>query len=177
MKQLSKRDEQLLLILIVIGIVMAIYFLMIIPFKQNLEEAKLRQELAQDEYEDLINANDRPEVFKDNLDKLIEVKEQKEALIPEEINSLDFLKKKVNIQDRFNVKCDIVEGHKKGNAYANKMVVSYRCSYSQLESLINYICNEPQKTGVDNIKFTIDKNNTLVGTMDIFYYSKNKSKE
>lgn len=179
MKKLSKRDEQLLLILIVFAIVLAFYYLLITPFKDKLKNANLDKELARAEYEELISANDKPEIFQANLDILLEVIADKEKLIPNEIKSLDLVQKKFDIEKAFSsgrVKCEVVEGSKKGGAYANKLVASFKLTYSELERLINYVCNEPQKTGVDNIKFTID-NNTLVGTMDIYYYSKVKSEE
>ena len=179
MKKLSKKDEQLLLIFIVLAIVLAIYYLMIIPFKESLENANLDKELARAEYEELISANNRPEIFQENLDKLIEVTEQKEALIPESISKLDMVQNQFDIEKIISgnkVKCEVVQGQKVENAYANKLVASFKLTYSELEYLINKIVSYEQKIGIDNINFTID-NNILVGTMDIHFYSKTESKE
>lgn len=178
MQKLSKRDEQLLLGLIVLVIVLAIYYLMIIPFKDKLKNANLDKELARAEYEELINANDKPEIFQDNLDKLIEVAEQKKTVIPDKIEKIELWQKKDAIEKIIpgKVKCELGEAEKSGKAVRNKVVASFKVTYAELEKLINEICSYEQKTGVDNIKFTID-NNTLVGTMDIYFYSKTMSEE
>lgn len=172
MKKLSKRDEQLLLGLIVVGIVLAIYYLMLEPFKDKLERANKDKELARSEYEELINANNRPEIFQANLDKLLEVIEQKKKLIPEKIEKGELIAKAIDIQKILpGIKYDVIGPEKAGKAVKNKIIISFSTTYENLEHLINEICSYEQKTGVDNINFTIN-NNILVGTMDVYFYSK-----
>lgn len=175
MKKLSKRDEQLLLVFIVLVIIVAIYYLMIIPFKNKLDEANLNKELARDEYEELISANDRPEIFQENLDRLLEVIEQKEGLVPEKIEKVELLDKAIRVQNMLpGIKYELGTAELAGDAVKNKIVISFTTTYVELERLINNICNMPEKTGVDNIKFTIE-NNRLTGSMDVYFYSKSKA--
>jgi len=174
MKKLSRRDEQLLLCLIVVAIILAIYYLMIIPFKDKWKIANLDKELARAEYEELINANNKPEIFQANLDVLLDVTAKKKTLLPDKIEKIELWQKKDAIEKIIagkKVKCELGDYEKAGNAVRNKVVASFKLTYAELEQLINEICSMPQKTGVDNIKFTIE-NNTLVGTMDIYFYSK-----
>lgn len=174
MKKLSKRDEQLLIILIVLAIVLAVYYLMIIPFKDKLEEENKKREMVKSEYSDLINANNKPDEYKKGLVRLREGIRQRKTLVPDKIEKIELWQKKDDIEKIIagrKVKCELGGSEKFGNAVRNKVVASFRLSYGELESLINKICSYEQKTGVDNIRFTID-NNTLVGTMDVYFYSK-----
>ena len=134
MKKLSKRNEQLLLIIIVMAIVFAIYFLMIIPFKESLEEAKLNRELASAEYEALIVAHNKPDLIQAQIDADLAQIEQREALIPEKIDKLDMVQHQMDIEKMIpgKVKCEVVNGQKKGEAYANKLVATFKLTYTEL---------------------------------------------
>lgn len=174
MVKLSKRDEQLLLGLIVVGIILAIYYLMIIPFKNNLKETNEKNTIARNEYEELINANNRPELFQENLKKLQEGIEQKEAMIPESISELELYEKAEEVKGLLSngsIKYDVVGAEKTKTAVKNKVAISFSTTYESLEGLIKDIVAMKEKTAVDNINFTID-NNRLIGTMDVYFYSK-----
>lgn len=174
MKKLSKKDEQLVLVLIVLAIVLAIYYLMIIPFKNRLAEANIEKELARDEYEQLISANERPQVFQESLDRMLENIEKKEALIPEKIEKGELIEKAImvkNMLPRGIKEYNVIGPEASGNAVKNKIIISFATSYAELESLINKIGTIQEKVEIDNIQFTID-NSLLIGSMDVYFYSK-----
>jgi len=177
MKKLSRRDEQLLLCLIVVAIILAIYYLMIIPFKEKLKVANLDKEVARAEYENLINANNKPEIFQANLEKLIMVKTQKENVIPERIEKAQLISKAIDIEEMLpnkDITCEASGAEMLNKVCRNKVNVSFNITYTDLESLVSQITNLPQKTSIDNISFTIE-NNKLNGSMEVYFYSKSKA--